>query len=111
MAAKHYAPRARVVMARREAGAVAAAIAGAGEARVASIVATERGRLEAATCALPIVLPDEPEGYASALFRALHAVDEAGMDVVVVEEVPTSDAPGDAGWWAVADRLTRAARR
>jgi L-threonylcarbamoyladenylate synthase len=115
MASKHYAPSARVVIAPR--GAVADAIAEVSRAsgnaaagatlRVSAIVSTEAGRRAAQGCALPIVLPDSPEGYAQGLFAALHAVDESRIDVVVIEAVP----PGDTAWWAVADRLARAARR
>jgi L-threonylcarbamoyladenylate synthase len=41
--------------------------------------------------------------YARALFATLHALDETGVDAVVVEAVPDDDA-----WLAVADRLRRA---
>jgi L-threonylcarbamoyladenylate synthase len=108
MASKHYAPRTRVVLAPRGAEGVGAAIArarGEGGARVAAIVATEGGRIAAAGAAPLVVLPDDPEAYARGLFAALHAVDEAGVDAVVVEEVPAEPA-----WWAVADRLSRAAK-
>jgi L-threonylcarbamoyladenylate synthase len=108
MAAKHYAPRTRVVLAPRGAEGVGAAIASARRdrgGRIAAIVATEGGRIAAAAAAPSIVLPDDPEGYARGLFAALHAVDEAGVDAVVVEEVPAEPA-----WWAVADRLSRAAK-
>lgn len=108
MASKHYAPRTRVVLASRGAEGVGAAIAsarGEGGARVAAIVATEGGRIAAAGAAPMIVLPDDPEAYARGLFAALHAVDEADVDAVVVEEVPAEPA-----WWAVADRLARAAK-
>jgi L-threonylcarbamoyladenylate synthase len=57
--------------------------------------------------ALPPVqrqLPDEAEAYAHGLYAALRELDQAGNDVIVVEDVPASPA-----WAAVADRLRRAA--
>ena len=49
-------------------------------------------------------LPDEPEGYARGLYAALRELDQAGNDLIVVEDIP-----GEPGWAAVADRLRRAA--
>jgi len=49
-------------------------------------------------------MPPEPLGYASRLYGALHALDEAGCDVIVVERVPDG-----AEWLGVRDRLSRAA--
>jgi L-threonylcarbamoyladenylate synthase len=49
-------------------------------------------------------LPGEPLAYASMLYGALHALDETGCDVIVVERVPS-----DAEWLGVRDRLSRAA--
>lgn len=108
MAAKHYAPRTSVTLAARGQEGVARAIARSGlaRARVAAIVVTDGARDAAAGCAPVVVLPGSPEGYARGLFAALHEVDAAGVDLVVVEEVPAEPA-----WWAVADRLARAARR
>jgi L-threonylcarbamoyladenylate synthase len=50
-------------------------------------------------------LPDDPEGYARGLYAALRELDQAGNDVIVVENIPAEPA-----WAAVADRLRRAAR-
>lgn len=55
--------------------------------------------------AMVLVLPDDAEAYARELFHALHTVDEARCDRVVVERVPETEA-----FWAVSDRLARAAR-
>jgi len=108
MAAKHYAPRTNVVLAERGGEGVAAALAAGGRAftSVAAIVVTEGAERAAGGCAPLVVLPDAPDGYARGLFAALHTVDEAAVDLVVIEKVPNEPA-----WWAVADRLTRAARR
>jgi L-threonylcarbamoyladenylate synthase len=49
-------------------------------------------------------MPDDPAGYASRLYAALHELDDGGCDVILV------DAPPDAPAWAgVHDRLRRAA--
>jgi L-threonylcarbamoyladenylate synthase len=82
---------------------LASAIASAG-VRVAAIVASEAGRCAAAAADPCMVLPGTPEGYARELYAALHRVDDARADVVVVEDVATTDP----AWWAVADRLLRA---
>jgi L-threonylcarbamoyladenylate synthase len=50
-------------------------------------------------------LPADAAGYAAGLFAALHRLDDAGVDVIVVDEPPAADA-----WLAVRDRLRRAAR-
>ena len=50
-----------------------------------------------------IVLPDEPRGYAAGLYTALHEMDAAGLDRIVVA-LP----PRDERWLAVLDRLQRA---
>jgi L-threonylcarbamoyladenylate synthase len=51
-----------------------------------------------------ILLPDDPVSYSAALYDALHRLDVAGLDRIVVEQPP----PGDA-WMAIHDRLRRAA--
>ncbi|MBX3234205.1 MAG: threonylcarbamoyl-AMP synthase [Labilithrix sp.] len=110
MAAKHYAPRTRVVLAPRgQVGwtvAEATVPAATNSFRVAAIVATTSGESDAAGCEPLIVLPDEPAGYARGLYSALHEADEAGVDLLVIEAPPD----GDVAWWAIADRLRRAAK-
>jgi L-threonylcarbamoyladenylate synthase len=49
-------------------------------------------------------LPAEPGGYARQLYATLHALDEAGCNVIIVEAVPD-----DPAWAGVRDRLARAA--
>lgn len=102
--AKHYAPRARLVLC--EPGtlgaAVAAHVARAPGASVGALVTTalapDGARVER--------LEPSPSGYARGLFAALHRLDDEGVAVVFVETVPSADA-----WAAVSDRLTRAAAR
>lgn len=50
------------------------------------------------------VIPHDAEAFARAIYSELHACDEAGAELIVVEAVP----PG-AEWRAIADRLQRAA--
>lgn len=114
LAAKHYAPRTNVVLA--DGGDVVHllrdALAADEHARVAAV--TWSPAVSDAVAALregePRVavarrLPAEPAGYASELFGALHEVDAAAVALLVVEVVPEA-----LGWWAVRDRLARAAR-
>lgn len=104
MDARHYAPHARVVLAASRSEALAAAREGAAAGTVGLVV---RGDVRAAVSVAPgvdtRVLPDDPAGYAAALFATLHALDDAGVRLIVLEAVPEGDA-----WWAVADRLRRA---
>jgi L-threonylcarbamoyladenylate synthase len=108
MVDRHYAPRA----------AVRAFAAGAREG-AAAWLAAERARrpgLRAGALLLApwrgagapdvaVVMPADAAAYARRLYAELHAVDDAGCDVVLVETPP----PG-AGWEGVLDRLARAAR-
>jgi L-threonylcarbamoyladenylate synthase len=96
---RHYAPRARlVVVGAGEAGALVAARLAAGE-RVGLIA---RGPA-ASVGAIVVALPRDAAGFGAGLYAALHALDDAGSDVVVVEAVPA-----DPAWAAVRDRLRRA---
>jgi L-threonylcarbamoyladenylate synthase len=100
---RHYAPRARVVLVESRQAAVAEAVARAGGGLVGLVV---RGAVHAELRAAIDVrmLPDSPEGYGAVMFATLHALDDAGVTAIVVEAVPDGEA-----WWAVADRLKRAA--
>lgn len=51
-------------------------------------------------------MPNEPKGYAAALYETLHRLDTLALDEIVVEQVPETPE-----WDAVRDRLTRAAVR
>ncbi len=97
---RHYAPRARVVLARTsDVVAVIAREIAAGR-RVGAIVI----HADATGGAAYERLPADSAGYAHGLYAAMHAVDEAGCDVACVELPP--DAPE---WAGVNDRLRRAA--
>src|SRR5262249_32783730 len=93
---RHYAPRARLVVAE--------------PVDVAAVVDFERG-LGRTVAALVIDatvegatrLPADAAAYAARLYDALHALDDAGNDVIVVERVPAG-----VQWAGVRDRLDRA---
>jgi L-threonylcarbamoyladenylate synthase len=70
-------------------------------AKVEFAAALRDGRLALASFT---ALPPDAGAYAQAIFAALHDADAAGLDALFVERVPES-----AEWWAVADRLRRAA--
>jgi L-threonylcarbamoyladenylate synthase len=49
-------------------------------------------------------MPAEPTAYQAALYAVLHALDQQGLDRIIVELPPATDS-----WLAVHDRLRRAA--
>ncbi|MBV9945833.1 MAG: threonylcarbamoyl-AMP synthase [Myxococcales bacterium] len=123
MDARHYAPRARLVLAptadaaRRKADELRSRAAG-----TVGLVLRDGGRLErrgsgagGAACSeegaserdLHVrVLPADAAGYGQRLYATLHELDDRGVAHVVVESPPEEEA-----WWAIADRLGRAAAR
>lgn len=105
---RHYAPRADVWLVDGASHAdaeraLAERLAATTGLRVAAI---RRGDGWAPSQAAPVLtLPGDPAGFARGLYAALHSLDEAGCDVVVL------DAPPAGGAWAgIHDRLTRATR-
>ncbi len=54
-----------------------------------------------------IILPNDPAGFASGLYSAMHRLDDAqlALDKIIAWLPPSTDE-----WFAVRDRLTRAAR-
>jgi len=53
---------------------------------------------------LVIPMPDDPTAYARSLYATLHALDQRGLDRLIVDAVPSGPE-----WAAVRDRLNRAA--
>lgn len=113
---RHYAPRAHVILvagesvraeveARRATGARVGALDRAGGAASAGDAASAASAASAGD-AMWRALPGDPEGYARGLYAALHDLDDAGCDVIVIARPPE-----DAAWAAVRDRLRRAAAR
>jgi L-threonylcarbamoyladenylate synthase len=103
MEARHYAPRAKLLLADtwEEARRIAYGLAGTG-ARVGLVTHEKRTTSVPEKQVLHRSLPRDPAQYARLLYRTLHDLDDAGADAIVVQGVPAGDA-----WWAVADRLRR----
>jgi L-threonylcarbamoyladenylate synthase len=97
---KHYAPRATVRIADTAGVPGAIARARAEGTRVCALVIGAG----TANANESIALPNDAAAYASRLYGALHALDDAGCDIIVVERVPD-----DPAWLGIADRLRRAA--
>ena len=94
-ARRHYSPDARVILAEPETRR------GFADERVA-VVRLETGPFLGD--AFVIDLPADPHLYARRLYDALHRVDEAGCDLVLIQPPPRTPA-----WSAIWDRLRRAA--
>lgn len=100
LARRHYSPQAPLRLVERSELAVTARAA-RGQALGVMTLGAAPGDLPPA---LVRVMPEDPEGYAQALYAALHELDAAGV-VGILAERP----PADPAWVAVLDRLTRAA--
>jgi L-threonylcarbamoyladenylate synthase len=100
--ARHYAPRARVVLVapERVRGEVASLRAGG---MMTGVLEQAPGTVAEGPC---VVLPADPRGYAARIYAALHQLEDAGCDAIVVARAPQGDA-----WAAVRDRLERASAR
>ncbi|HEY4117668.1 MAG TPA: L-threonylcarbamoyladenylate synthase [Byssovorax sp.] len=97
--ARHYAPAARVVVVPEDRlASEVAALRSAG--RRVGVIARGADHPRSEPC---VALEADPVPYARDLYAALHALDDAGCDVIVIGEPP----PGPA-WSAVRDRLRRA---
>jgi L-threonylcarbamoyladenylate synthase len=97
---KHYAPRARVHVVDAPDVGIRMEHERANVHRVGAIV------IDAEVESTPSVIhmPNDALGYAARLYDALHTLDDAGCDVIVIERVPE-----DPAWAGVADRIRRAA--
>ena len=102
MMAKHYAPRAPLEI-----------VDGDGRGRVEELVLSGKrvGWLTWAgigdvAWAVKLEMPDQAAGYAARLYAALHELDAAGVERIVVARPPDGDA-----WLAVKDRLRHAAAK
>jgi L-threonylcarbamoyladenylate synthase len=99
---KHYAPRAVVIVATGDDVPRAVADERRAGGRVGAIVIHSN----AWGADQSITLPDDASGYAARLYDALHRLDDAQSEVIVIEQVP--DGPA---WLGVADRVHRAMTR
>ncbi len=99
MAARHYAPRANVVLAGAE--SFDEALRASGGSRVGALTHSIAPQ---ASWHFARRLPASAAAYAAGLYDALHDADAAGCEVLVIEQVPSSPE-----WDAIRDRLQRAA--
>lgn len=98
MLARHYSPRTPLACL-PDGAALVEELARAG-ARVGWVTLTPR---PAPAGVLVVPLPPDPAGYAAQLYEALHHLDDADLERIVVDLPPESDE-----WMAVRDRLARA---
>ena len=96
--ARHYAPRAAVRLFSHLTDAHFHAVM-LGDGKKLGVLALEPTTL----VAHEIVMPHDPLGYGRELYAALHELDEAGVELILIEEVPDV-----VSWQAVRDRLKRA---
>jgi L-threonylcarbamoyladenylate synthase len=98
---KHYSPRAELVLVDRADLRDRLESARAAGKAVGALV------VHASVTASPLVIrmPSDAASYAARLYQSLHALDDVGCDVIVVERVDEG-----AEWLGVRDRLARAAR-
>jgi L-threonylcarbamoyladenylate synthase len=103
---RHYAPRTPLELIADDGEACLLRYAASGS-RVGWLTYLARGEGRGASGVTErIVLPDDPQGYARGLYAALHQLDAANLDRIVVLLPPRTEA-----WLAVHDRLQRAATR
>jgi L-threonylcarbamoyladenylate synthase len=101
---RHYAPRASLLLASRERALPLIEEQEQAGRRVGVLLIDLA--LPSSASRRVILLADDPVRYATALYAALHQLDDDGVDLIVVERPP--DGPE---WHAVRDRLERAAHR
>lgn len=99
--AKHYAPKARLIVLGWHSAAELRSRIAHPASRIHVIAHTNIP--PGAGFAGVSVIPHDAEAFARAIYAELHRCDEAGADLIIVEALP--DAPA---WRAIADRLQRA---
>ena len=101
MQPRHYAPRARLELAPGDAAERARGLLADGK-RVGWMTAyPDAGLRHPDLCV--VEMPSFEAGFAARLYDALHELDDAGVDLILVT-LP----PGSKGWTAIRDRLARA---
>jgi L-threonylcarbamoyladenylate synthase len=103
---RHYAPRTRLELPDDPIAAVATHLeAGLRLGWLTARVDDPDVRRLAASRELMVVpMPADADAYAARLYSTLHALDQRGLDRIIVDPPPSTE-----GWAAVADRLRRAA--
>ncbi|RLT04459.1 MAG: threonylcarbamoyl-AMP synthase [Planctomycetota bacterium] len=104
--ARHYAPQTPLELSTCAADRVACLLrSGKRIGWLTTQTNSANARLLAQSRELVIVpMPEEPVLFARQLYATLHAIDQRGLDAIVVDAVPDTEA-----WQAVRDRLLRAA--
>lgn len=102
MLASHYAPRAQVMLVEADLVVDVARFL-AGDGKSVAVLARTAGEPLLASLRWQQA-PADPADYAHELYSTLRALDQPGVDVIVVEQPP-----GAPAWLAIADRLARAA--
>lgn len=103
-AERHYAPRAEVwLFDPEQIGEIQSALENRNSGSITALLRTTD--LPPAIPHRMVRMPADPDGYARALYAALHDADAQGAALVLVERPPDFDS-----WRAIRDRLTRAAR-
>lgn len=105
MVRRHYSPRAELRLFAPGERAAMQEVARAGAAAGRRVGALLLAPLDA-PFETPIAMPADPAAYAHRLYAALHDLDAAGCDLILVDEVPEAG-----GWAGVRDRLRHAAER
>jgi len=99
---RHYAPRTQLIILEPDLLLeLAASLTRQGKRVAVMSRSALRPVTEAATW---IFAPSDASPYAHELYSNLRRLDDAGCDVILVEALPQ-----EAAWWAITDRLTRAA--
>lgn len=99
--ARHYAPRATLVLAAGVGFEEVSRLAGGGR-RVGWMAFSEINDARLADVSI-VVMPRDAAGYAARLYAVLHELDAAGVSSIVAARVPET-----ADWTAIRDRLRRA---
>jgi L-threonylcarbamoyladenylate synthase len=98
--ARHYSPKARLIVANWASVEEAKRIAR--DPGATYVIAHHRIPVDAGFAGVSVI-PEDAEAYARALYAELHRCDEAGVELILVEAPP--DGPA---WEGIRDRLRRA---
>lgn len=102
MLARHYAPRATLILATDDGSGLVESMTS--EGRHVGWLASKSAKQIASPLVRRLDMPDDAPAYAARLYAALHELDLSRVDFIVVARLP--DEPE---WVAVLDRLSRAA--
>jgi len=101
---KHYAPRARLILCEWKNDEDLRRQLGSQSSRVKTHIVAHTRIPSGESFERVSVIPHDPEAFARAIYAELHQCDEAGAELIVVEDIPDTSE-----WRAIGDRLKRAA--